>query len=340
MIATTNVRHATTDQLYVGVDVGGSKVAVLVVDAALTPCARLTVPTPVVDAAGAASRIAAAVRETLDAVGLSHDRVAGVGIGIPGRVDPERGVVSLAVNLGWHELALASQLSALLGVPCRIENDVRAAAAGLHRRRVLGDVESLAFVGIGTGIACGVVLGGKLHRGVNGLAGETGHIVLEPEGPACRCGLRGCFEAMAAGPAIAAHAARHIARGDHSLLTYGAAVSAEDVYAAAARGDEVALHVAEEAGGYVARAVHDLAMAYDVERVVLGGGVTHAGDTFFAPVVRALERMRSESELVREVVRDGLVELLPAGSEPGAWGAAALARWGPPESTTAYQRGR
>ena len=112
--------------------------------------------------------------------------------------------MTLAVNLDWHDLPLGPRLEARLGIPTIVENDVRAAALGLHRRRLFGPVESLALLAIGTGISAGVVLDGALHRGAHGLAGEIGHVIIEPGGPRCACGNQGCFEAVAAGPAIVA----------------------------------------------------------------------------------------------------------------------------------------
>jgi glucokinase len=164
-----------------------------------------------------------------------------------------------------------------------------------------------------------------LHRGARGLAGEIGHIVLDPSGPRCACGLHGCFEALAAGPAIARRAAERLAAGDTSTLSDFSPPSAADVFAAAGAGDRVAAEIATEVGGHVARAIHELVMAYDVEVVVLGGGVAGAGDAFLDPILRALDRLRDVSPLAREVLRPGVVHLLPADADAGAWGAVVLA---------------
>jgi glucokinase len=310
----------------VGVDVGGSKVAVLVTDADLHPRARFTLPTLVGAPDGAAEAIVHAIGAALRDGGVDPGSVAAVGVGVPGRIDRRSGTVSLAVNLGWQDLPLGPQIAARLHVPVALENDVRAAAAGLHERRVVGDIDDLAYLSIGTGISAGVVLSGALHRGVRGMAGEIGHIVLDPAGPRCPCGLRGCFEALAAGPAIARAAAEAIAAGRTTSLAAIEALTAVDVYAAAASGDSVATGIATSVGGHIARAIHELVMAYDVEVVVLGGGVARAGDVFLDPVLRALDHMRDASVLAREVLRPGIVHLLPPAAEAGSWGAVALAR--------------
>ncbi len=311
--------------LLAGVDVGGSKIAALVASVALEPCGRYSTATAIGDPAGATDAILAAIDEALADAGATRADLGGVGVGVPGRVDPATGTVTLAVNLGWNELPLGRLLGERLGIPIALENDVRTAAQGLLRRGVLGEVRDLAFLGIGTGISAGIVLGGRLHRGRRGMAGEIGHIVLDPSGPRCACGLNGCFEALAAGPAVARRAAAQIRDGRESTLTAVDEPSAADVFEAAAAGDPLATEIADEVGGHVARAVHELVMAYDVEVLVLGGGVAGAGDAFLHPILRALDHLRSASPLAREVLRPGVVHLLPADADAGAWGAVVLA---------------
>ena len=159
--------------------------------------------------------------------------VAAVGVAIPGHVDAEDGSVSMAVNLGITYLPLGPMLQAQLGVPVFVEHDARAAALWLSEQAADGSAQapaSLAFIAIGTGISAGVVLDGALLRGDNGLAGEVGHIVADPEGAVCACGLRGCLETIAAGPAIGRHADEAIAAGRTTVLAPRS--SAADVFRA------------------------------------------------------------------------------------------------------------
>jgi glucokinase len=303
----------------VGVDIGGTKTAVLVSDEIGNVAARSVAPTVLGNPDVVVESIAKAVEAALaDAGGTTADAAA-LGVGVPGRVDPAAGSVTLAVNLGWHDLPLGLRLEERLGIRTILENDVRAAALGLHRRGVFGSVQSLAFLAIGTGISAGVVLDGRLHRGANGLAGEIGHVIVDRSGPACACGGLGCFEAIAAGPAIAKAAyERGIPSVDGS--------AAEPVFAAAAAGDDRARTVIERAGRAVGWGIQLLAHAYDVERIVIGGGVSHAGEAFIAPVRRELDRFRAASALSDEILRPELVVLLPPGADAGAWGAVTVAR--------------
>jgi predicted NBD/HSP70 family sugar kinase len=231
------------------------------------------------------------------------------------------------VNLDWHDLPLGPGLEAILGIPVVVENDVRAAALGLDRRQ-FGATGSLALLAIGTGIAAGVVLDGQLHRGAHGLAGEIGHVVVDPGGAPCACGNRGCLETVAAGPALVRRTlAGWAARGNgHGVATDAAPdAGAEAVFAAATTGDPVARDVVEASGRAVAWGIHLLALAYDVDRIVIGGGVSHAGEPFIAPVRRELDRFRAASPLAAEILQPNLVQLLPAGADAGAWGAVTIA---------------
>ncbi|MEO5704087.1 MAG: ROK family protein [Candidatus Limnocylindrales bacterium] len=318
-----------SDGVVVGVDIGGTKTAILVCAPDGTVLARSVAPTAVGSPDRAADAIAALVEAALDLASVARRHVAALGVGVPGRVDRVRGTVTLAVNLGWQDLPLGPDLTSRLGIPTVLENDVRAAALGLHRRRWFGSVDSLALLAIGTGIAAGVVLDGVLHRGAHGLAGEIGHAVLEPGGSPCACGNRGCFETVAAGPAILARAtAGWAARANgtaHDPFPEDA-TGAEAVFAAAVGGDDVATEVVESTGRAIAWGIHLLALAYDVDRIVIGGGVSHAGEPFIAPIRRELDRYRAASPLVAEVLPPDLVELLPPGADAGAWGAVTIAR--------------
>ncbi len=303
---------------------------------------RATNASSVADQDGAADAIAAVIDLALEGAGARLTDVAVVGIGVPGRVDPTTGNVTLAVNLGWNDLALRDALERRLGRPCVIENDARAAAVGLHRRRVLGTADDIAYLAVGTGIAAGLILDGRLHRGARGLAGEIGHAILDPNGPVCACGQRGCLEAFVSGPAIARRATEAIAQGRATSLAATAdaaagrapaadpapatTLTARDIYEAAAAGDALACELVEDVGRKLAWAIHLLVMAYDVDRVVVGGGVSHAGEPFMDPIRRELERLRTASPTAGELLPAGVLETLPIGADAGAWGAVAIAQ--------------
>lgn len=294
-----------------GIDVGGTKIAGLLLGEDDAILARTTRPT---DGRDLDEQVLDASRLTL-AAAPPHEVVA-VGIGVPGQVDRRNGTVRLAVNLDSPGRPLGRVISKSLGAPVFLEHDARAAALWVHAQ--LDDpLSSLAYLSVGTGISAAIVVDGRLLRGVRGLAGEIGHVVAAPEGPACVCGLRGCLEAVAAGPAVA-------------RLAREAGLAADDpasVYRLAAAGDARALQITAEVGGHLARAVRALVLGFGVGRVVIGGGMARAGDAFIGPIQTALEAEESASPLVREAFIDTCIELL---GEPdaGARGAVLVARAG------------
>ena len=311
--------------LRIGLDIGGTKTAALVVDAHGRSLGRAVRPTDVASPARLVAGTVAVVEDVLRDAGRDADifaaGVSAVGVGVPGQVDPLNGTVRLAVNLNLREpYPLRQALQEALGVPVALENDVRAAAWGAYRWACEREpLSSLAYLSIGTGIAAGLVLDGRLYRGAHGMAGEIGHIPVDPTGPRCVCGAYGCLEAFAAGPAIAAQAAEINPGRDEGPL------STVEVYRLAAAGHPVARRIIERAAGYLSRAIYLLLMAYDVEKVVLGGGVTRAGAAFERPLRAAMEAMRSDSPLTASMMPDEKVVVLPSDYNAGVMGAVYLA---------------
>lgn len=308
----------------VGLDIGGTKTAALVVEEsrALSEVAR---PTDVTSPENLVAGVVAVVEEALGQINRPH-HLLGVGAGIPGQVDLDEGTVSMAVNLNLREpYPLRDALQQALGVPVTLENDVRAAALGaFHWARQLEPIRSLAYLGIGTGISAGLVLDGRVYRGVQGMAGEIGHIPIDSNGPRCTCGAYGCLETFAAGPAIAARAAEIMpAKGSQPWST-------GEVYALAAGGHPEAGRIVNQAAGYLCRAVYLLLMAYDVEKVVLGGGVSRAGAAFELPLRRAMDTLRADSPLATAMMPDEKVVVVPATFNPGVIGAVHLVAAPPP----------
>jgi glucokinase len=315
---------ATADRpLRVGVDIGGSKVAVLVVDAADRVVGRRLVAAASAEPDEAIAQIASVIRAAVGDVPATLDDVRAVGLGVPGRVDTATGDVHFAVNLGWDHLPLGRRLEDALGVPCVVENDVRAAAIGLHLGQTFGATDDLVYLAIGTGISAGVVLDGRLHRGVRGLAGEIGHVVLEPDGAPCACGLRGCFETISAGAGIA-RAAREAIVAGRTTLAEIAQPTAADVFVAAAAGDAASTRIVDRAAAAIARVVHELVLAYDVELVVLGGGISRAGQPLLDRVLAGLDRIGAPSPFAAELLAETTVRLAGPDHDIGTRGAIAL----------------
>ncbi|MFS6528506.1 ROK family protein [Microbacterium aurugineum] len=294
-------------QIRVGLDVGGTKIDAVAVDATGEIIGRHRRPTGWGEEAVVES-IVASVAALADEAGLPISRIGSVGIGIPGLVDAEAGRVVHAVNLGVESLDLADRSERALGVPFRVENDVKAAALGAS---VLSGVTgSMAYLNLGTGVAAGIVLDGRIWRGARGTAGEVGHISVDPRGRLCGCGQRGCVETFCGGGALAKAWGRP------------GALPIRDIFDAADAGDPLASALRDDLYHGAAAAVRVLVLSADVETVIIGGGLTALGDRLENGVRAALHAGAEASPFMRSLRLDERIELLPAGSPAAAFGAA------------------
>ncbi|HSX68821.1 ROK family protein [Nocardioides sp.] len=266
-----------SEPVWVGVDVGGTKVLAAVVgdDGTVADTARRTTPGRRVDARMVEDALTEAVLAAADGRPL-----AGVGVAAAGFVDAAGERVRFAPHLPWLDEPVRSRLAERWGVPVRLENDATAAAYGelvLGAARGYSDVVT---VNLGTGLGGGIVIGGRLYRGHNGMAGEFGHMQVVPDGLACACGSRGCWEQYCSGSALE----RYARSRDADLL------NGRMVTAAADEGDLEARAAFAELGHWLGVGLANLVAAFDPEVVVVGGGVSEAGDRLLEPARVALGR--------------------------------------------------
>lgn len=293
----------------VGVDIGGTKTDAVAIDETGVILSQLRVSTGF----GEASVIhtaAAVVRALASALRVPVDTFESVGVGVPGAVDSTTGRVSHAVNLGVDELELGGLLGGLLGVPVRVENDVNAAALGAFHVLALPKGASMAYLNLGTGLAAGLVLDGLLWRGARGTAGEIGHIPVDPDGPLCQCGQRGCLEMVASGSAVSRQWPSESASPVHALFD------------AAEAGAALAIEVRRRFLANVASAVRILALSVDVETVVIGGGISSLGDPLLAGIRATLDGWSQASPFLASLQLSERVRLVPPGTSVSAVGAA------------------
>ena len=302
--------------LVAGLDIGGTKT--LGVVAGPTGAVVATVRRPTTTGSG--DQVLSSTLDTLhdlaDEVGVAIDGFDAVGVGIPGLVDVNEGTVRHAVNLGLgsEPFELAERLSEKAAAPVQVDNDVNVAAIGAAAALGCND---LAYLSVGTGIAAGLLLGGRLRRGARGAAGEVGHLSVDPTGPRCHCGQRGCLEVMASGPALA----RQWPAGSAAPSVARALVEA------AARGDRAAVAVRDGLAAHLADAISRLALTVDPDLVVLGGGVAEAGGELLVEAVSAaLWRLADEAPVLATMELPDRVALVPSGVPAGALGAALAAR--------------
>jgi len=287
----------------VGVDIGGTNVVVGLVraDGGGAVALRSAPTASMGDAEGAVADIATMVDEVIsEGLGKVDGRrrdVAGIGIGCPGPLDLEAGVVLEPFNLDWKDFPLRERLSAAVDLPAHLDNDANCATWGEYWQGVGRGVRSLVGVTLGTGIGGGVVLDGRLVHGASSTAGEVGHMTIDVEGRPCKCGNRGCLEAYASGPNIAARAREGVERGAVSTLSElaggdPATITAATVYEAVVHGDAYAREVMEETARILGAGIANLVNILNPEMVVIVGGVTRAGAYLFDPL-RAEVRQRA-----------------------------------------------
>ena len=295
--------------LRVGIDIGGTKTDAVAIDGDGRVAHRLRLATGFGDEAVLATAVAA-VEGLAHAAGHTPDAFASIGIGVPGAVDVASGRVEHAVNLGLSGLELGSGVAARLGRAVRVENDVNAAALGAFSLLGRTSTQSMAYLNLGTGLAAGLVLGGRLWRGSRGVAGEIGHIPVDPAGPLCPCGQRGCLELMASGSAVARQWPTDEPKPVRAL------------FAAADAGDALAIEVRARLVDNVAAAVRLLVLTVDVDDVVIGGGLSSLGDVLLGDVRTVLERWAADSDFLASLQLPERVALVPSGVNAAAIGAA------------------
>ena len=305
----------------IGIDLGGTNIAVGVVNEKYEIVAHHSVPT-------GASRPAAevigdmgdAVEAVLVKAGVSIDQCESMGIGSPGNCDSERGVVARAYNLGWFDVPVCDMLQERFGIPVRLSNDANCAALAETVAGAVVGCENMVLITLGTGVGGGIIIDGKIYAGMRSAGAELGHMLLVLDGEPCTCGRRGCWETYASATALIRQAKKAAAEHPESLLAQAGEITGLAVFQAADRGDSVAQAVIDRYCVYVAAGFTDLVNSLAPEMILLGGGISRQGERILAPI--------------REYVanncfgqKDGAIPVIRAaalGNEAGIIGAAAL----------------
>jgi len=265
----------------VGIDFGHRHLRVAVGDLSSTVLAETATDVDVDDDAIEGLETAAElVGRLLDEAGVDADHVVAAGVGLPGPIDRDSGrVTSPQILPGWRDLDPAEEIRSRLDVPVHLENDANVGALGESAFGAGAGAEVLVYVRLSDGIGAGLVLGGSLFRGARGIAGELGHVLVDPDGPICRCGNRGCLETAVAGPALV-----ELLRRSHGPLTL------PHMIRLANEGDAGARRVIADAGRVVGRALADVCNVLNPDRIVVGGELGEAGDLLLDPLREAVGR--------------------------------------------------
>ena len=309
---------------YVGIDLGGTNTKIGVVDKEGNKIFTTTIKTESIDGYEISlNRIADILKENLKEYEITLDKVGGVGIGVPGPVVQTR-IVKFFANFPWPEnLNLAEEFEKRIGLKVRADNDVNVITLGEMWKGAGKGHSNVLGIAIGTGIGGGIILNGQLVSGKNGTGGEIGHTKLVRDGKLCGCGQKGCWEAYASATGLIREAqGRLIVNKKNQLyeMTKGRELEAKDVFDAAKAGDKFSVDIVDYEAEYLAMGISNLLDTLDPEIVVLGGGVSLAGDFLIDRVKESLKKYALPSAL--EGLKIVQAEL---GNDAGILGAAYLA---------------
>lgn len=310
----------------IGVDIGGTNVAVGIVDEDFRLLKKKSTPTAKDDPHGITNAIVTLTRELASEVGATIDEIAGLGIGYPGIVDDANGVAVYANNLAFRDFPFADEIRKKLPIAeIHLGNDANAAALGEAKAGAARGAKNVIVITLGTGVGGGIIIGGHLYTGANDVAGELGHMVIERGGIPCSCGRRGCFEAYASATGLIRMTKEAMSANPDSMMhahvaKRGGKVSARVPFDAARAGDAVAKEVLDSYLSYLACGISNLVNIFQPEVVVIGGGISGEGEKLTEPLTPIV---------LRECYGNGIVKMpvlrtATLGNDAGIIGAACL----------------
>ena len=313
--------------VYVGIDLGGTSIKAGLVDEQGKILCKATCPTlvergarPVVD------DMAKLSLEVIEKGGYTLDDVKAIGIGLPGIQDPRTGIVPFCTNLYWHEVPVIEWMQETIKKPIYIGNDATVAGLAESVAGVSAGIENSVFLTLGTGVGGGIVLGGRVYSGTNGVGSELGHMITVIDGELCTCGNRGCWERYASATALIRMGREAAEKHPESLIAASVNgrlddIDAKTVIDAAKAGDDAASEVFERYVYYLCAGLVNIINFIDPEVIVLGGGVSHAGQFLLDAVNRRLPSM-----VFYKTMPYARVALATLGNDAGIIGAAMLGR--------------
>ncbi|WP_077326973.1 ROK family glucokinase [Virgibacillus siamensis] len=275
---------------FIGIDVGGTTVKFGIINENGNILDKWEIPT---NTDNEGESILSDIWKSIEGRVSLHD-VAGVGIGVPGFIDQKTGDVYEAVNIGWKQVELAKIMKEKTGLPVFVENDANAAVLGENWKGAGGQVKNLVAITVGTGIGGGIIANGSILNGESGTAGEIGHITMDPHGSPCNCGRQGCLETISSATGMIRQATEKIHEYPASPLAEVYArqnnLTAKDIFELAEKGDTICREIIQHAAEVLGLALANLAVIINPSRILIGGGVSQAGNSFVKQIDDAFRR--------------------------------------------------
>ena len=311
---------------FLGIDLGGTNIAAGVVDKNGSLIAKGSVPTRKAPWQEVISDMAKLANDVTQNAGLSMQGIQSIGIGSPGIPDNEKGTIVRNYNLGFHNTPVRTEMQKYFSVPIQLENDANCAALAESAIGAAKGVKHSVTITLGTGIGGGIVIDGKIYSGFNHAASELGHMVIVRGGEKCSCGKLGCWEAYAAASALIRQTVNAAKQNPHSVIHSLVqnnldAVNAKTVFDAYEQGDGVAAEVIDAYISYLSEGIINIIDILHPEVIVLGGGVSQAGDAILVPLRKAVCDGAFSTDVLQTEIRLALL-----GNDAGIIGAAMLGR--------------
>ncbi|MBE7034475.1 MAG: ROK family protein [Ruminococcaceae bacterium] len=303
--------------MYIGIDIGGMSIKAGIVNENGDILAKCAVPTPKNDNKVMLEAMLEAIEKAMAEAGVKKEDIEAIGIGNPGVVDREKGVLVEAVNIGYTDLPVREFLQKHIGpVPVMVENDANCAALGEYYKAE--NSKNFVFITLGTGVGGGIIINGKLFTGANGAAGELGHIVTHFEGRACSCGRRGCWETYASVTGLIKTTEEH--RHEIKGIAPNEEISGRTVFDLARKGDKDAERVRDMWIEEVAIGIVDMVNIFQPDCILIGGAISKEGDTILLPIIDYVNKNAFCSERLTKPK----IEISKIGGDAGIIGAALI----------------
>ena len=277
----------------IGIDIGGMSIKVGIVDdngKILKECRKVTAPTAEECILGIVEQI----NELLSSTNLTIDKIKGIGVGCPGSVSPELGIVDFLPNLGWYNVPLVKELKKYFDIPISIANDASVAALAEVKYGVARDYDDCIMFTLGTGVGGGIILNKQIYDGTNGKGGELGHIILDLNGEPCTCGRRGCVETFVSATALIRQTKNAMLKDESSSMwKYSGGLDGVDgktAFECAKHGDKTALNVIENYSRYLGESIMSMLNIFRPQAFILGGGISLQGQYLLDKVIAYCEK--------------------------------------------------
>ncbi|MFC7060627.1 ROK family glucokinase [Halobacillus seohaensis] len=307
----------------IGTDIGGTTIKLAVISTEGEIIKKWEIPTDISNKGSHITKdINIAINNTLSELNLQKSSILGIGAGAPGFVDTSTGYINEAINIGWKDYDFGIELSELTNLPVWVDNDANLAALGENWLGAGRAVDNLIAVTLGTGVGGGIIANGEILNGANGTAAEIGHMTVKTSGgKPCNCGRLGCLETETSATAIVRKAYEKIEDGHDSNLVQLEEITAKSVFELAADGDTASREVLAEVVDILGLSLANLSVAINPNKIVLGGGVSQAGDQLLNPLKEAFQKYA-----LPRVAEACIFELAELGNDAGVIGGASLVK--------------